>query len=232
METLADLVARDRRCDRAALRAGDHEQTYHRLLTVSWQAGNFLRHLGVGPDHVVAVDPTPAYQPVTTFLGASLLGARTRFGALEDEARAVVVSVDRVGDGSPSPGTRLAVFGGEPAGPATAHWEAAVWSENPAFPPTSSTPATEALVDADGSTRESWTHGELVDGATAVADALDIDEGVVVELRASLVDPAAVIAGVLAPLVAGGVAVLTDATDGAVTVDGAETGLAELPTGG
>lgn len=226
MDTLADLVARERRNDRPALRAGGRELSYRRFCTTAWKAGNFLRHLGVGPGHVVAVEPAPSFQPVATFLGAALLGARTRF-SVAGPARAVVAPAAMEAELSPPPGTRLAVFGDEPAAAGTAHWEGEVWSENPAFPPSRAGRDKPALCAADGDA--TYSHGALVDAAGDVADELSLDGDATVTLRGTLADERALVGGLLVPLVAGGTAVLADEPGEEVVVDGTATPLAELP---
>ena len=58
METLADVLARDRRSDAPALHAeGPTRQRYdyRRFLTTAWKAGNFLHKQGVRTGDTVAV---------------------------------------------------------------------------------------------------------------------------------------------------------------------------------
>lgn len=228
-DVVGDLVARERRSDRPALRAlpSGREQSYRDFCTTAYKAGNFLRYLGVGPGDRVAVAADPRPEPVVTFLGAALLGAVTRFGdpATADgggaeaergdapgRLRAVVAGVEREADLDPPPGRRLAVYGGEPAGAATAHWERDVWSENPAFPPTDVAPGDPILAAGDGSDR---SHADALAAAAAVADALELSAGDAVALRAPLSDLRAAVGGVLAPLLAGGTVVLVgDGADG------------------
>lgn len=229
---VGDLVARDRRAPAPAMRsvAGATERTvsYRDCVTTAARAGNFLRHLGVrgrdatagsppadgsaGDDrdgvdarHTVAVAPDPLPEPIFALLGAAAIGAVVRFDAAPDGARALVVHAADEARHDPPPGTRLAVHGGEPSRPATAHWEAAVWSENPSVPPAGVGPDDAALL-AD----RRYAHGELLSAARAAADGLGLAPGDAVALRAPLADPRAVAAGVLAPLLVGGVVVLPD----------------------
>ncbi|MXR21091.1 hypothetical protein GRX66_10910 [Halobacterium sp. PCN9] len=78
------------------------------------------------------------------------------------------------------------------------YFERDVWSENPAFPEPSISSATELLPGA--------THGEVVSAANDVAAEFDVTDAVA--LRAPLSHHGAVVAGVVAPLVAGASIVL------------------------
>ncbi|MFB6079978.1 MAG: acetyl-CoA synthetase [Haloferacaceae archaeon] len=224
---LGDLLARERRADGPAIRsfAGGAERTvsYRDCATVAARAGNFLRHLGVrgvgvGPapaadgrrdgrrPWLVAVAPDPSPAPIRTFLGAATIGAVTRFSSNADgKARALVVHADEGRRVDPPPGTKLVVYGGQPSRPGAERWEEGVWSENPATPPTTVEPGDPAVVGD-----RTHTHADLLSAARATADRLDLAAGDAVALRASLADPRVVAAGVLAPLVAGGVVVLPD----------------------
>ncbi|MFB6129268.1 MAG: acetyl-CoA synthetase [Salinigranum sp.] len=206
---LGDVLARERRSDRSALRVASEARTYSydRLLTTAYRAGNFLRYLGVGRGHLVEVAPDPRTEPVLSFLGAALLGAPVRFAPVGDgEARAVVVHRDRETSFDLPPGSKLAVYGGPPEGPAVAHWERVVSSENPAFPPTDVSPTDEAL--RSGGDR--YSHADLLAAASRVVEAYGPSEGSTVAVRASLRDPGVVAAGVLAPLLVGGEIVFPD----------------------
>lgn len=208
METLADLVARDRRSDASALLAGEREMDYRRFCTTVWKTSNFLRHLGVGGDRGVLALADASPPPLLTFLGAALLNVPTRFvddvdrllpEAAETEARAVLVPAsEAIGVETPA-GTTLAVHGDAPPDPAAEHWEGGVWSENPAFVPPSATPDSTALVSDDGTV----THGNLLAAGRHVADDLAMTAADTVGVRASLADPRAV-AVVVASLLVGG----------------------------
>lgn len=223
METLEALVARDRRADRPALVApvADRRMSYRDLCTTAWRTGNFLRHLGVGPGHTVAVAADPLPEPVLTFLGAAQLGATTSFlpeEALADGAdhvdadsqvRAVVVGHEREGDVAVPSGTRLAVYGGEPSSPTTAHWEGQVWSETPAFPPTDVDGDTAALaVDGD-----EYTHAGLLRAGADVVSDLHVGSADEIVVSDSLCDPGAVV-GVVAALRVGATARLAGDSPG------------------
>jgi hypothetical protein len=220
-DVLGDLVARERRTAGPALRAfpadgPDRTYSYRDLCTTAWKAGNFLRYLGVrgarettgadDPGRVVAVAPDPLPEPVATFLGAALLGAVTRFEPRDDgSARATVVHAADEGSYDPPPGSKLAVYGGEPSRADVAHWEGQVWSENPRVHPAAVEPDDAALLVDDR-----HAHDDLLAAGRDVADRLSLAAGDRVSVRATLADPRTVVAGVLAPLLAGATVVLPD----------------------
>jgi acyl-CoA synthetase (AMP-forming)/AMP-acid ligase II len=218
---LGDLVGRDRRSDRVALRvpARDRSISYRNFCTTAWKAGHALSHLGVHAGSRVALTPDPAPQVLETLFGGALLGARLTFDPTA-EARVVMGPVEReaeLADGR----RKVLVYGGPPDASTATHWEGVVWSENPSTPPGEHSPS-DPVLDGDGRT---FTHEALLTRARAVVTRLerdgtggdtDGDRQVTVALRASLADPGVVVAGVLAPLLAGGTVVLpedgTDAT--------------------
>lgn len=212
MNVLGGLVARDRRSDRPAFRVdGAEPYSYRDLCTTAWKAGNVLRHYGVAAGRAVEVAPVPRPAPVLTFLGAACLGAVTRFGPRsESDARAVLVPVEAEADYALAPGSKLFVYGGRPVDPGTIHWEADVWSENPAIPPYDVAPTDPALAvgPAGGGTR--YAHRDLLDAAESVAAEHGFDDDTRVAVRGSLADPGTVVAGLLAPLLVGGVVVAGD----------------------
>ncbi|QZP38329.1 AMP-binding protein [Halobaculum magnesiiphilum] len=230
---VGDLVDRERRSERPALYAAalDRTYSYFDLCNTAAKAGNVLSHVGVREGDRLVVDADHHPQAVFTFLGAALLGAVTEFASDIDpecDARAVVVPVEREGEFDLPGGSKLVAFGGDPDRPGTTHWEAEVWSENPAFPPTFHDPADpvlrgrvgDAVGDAAGDTAgdaggdgtgdggsddaRAYSHADLLAAAGEAVDALDLDADSRVAVRAPLSDPRAVAAGVLAPLVAGG----------------------------
>jgi acyl-coenzyme A synthetase/AMP-(fatty) acid ligase len=233
MDVLGDLVARDRRSDRPALRVDGRESySYHDLCTTAWKAGNVLRHYGVAGGHTVAVAALARPAPLLTFLGAASLGAVTRFGpspgtAGDGEVDARVVLVPAVEESAYDlpPGSKLFVYGDRPADPSTVHWEADVWSENPAIPPYEVAAEDPALAAADGSTH---SHRDLLDAAGEVVEAYELDADSRVGLRGPLEHPGVVAAGVVAPLLAGGTVVVPaesgDGGDAAEPVDLAVVG--------
>ena len=207
MDAVGDLLARDRRSDRPALAIGDRERSYHELITNAYKAGNVLRFHGVTEGRTVAVAPVPDLPPVLAFLGAAQLGAATRFdpdaGADAGDRLLLVPGAEQAAY-DPAPGTKLAVFGDDAAAPDTIDWEQSVWSENPAFPPTSVAPETPLLADGD----RTVSHADALAAASEVADLRGLDADSRVVLRSSLAEPGAVVAGLLAPLLVGGCAVL------------------------
>lgn len=208
METLADVVARDRRGDAPALFAADRVMDYRRFCTTAWKASNYLRHLGVAGDRGVVVLDDPSPPPLLTFFGAALLDAPTRFvespaelatAVGETDARAVLVPAGEERRVDPPAGVTVSVHGGEPTAAASDHWEGGVWSENPAFVPSSATPESVALLTPDGVV----THGQLVAAARRVGTELDLNADDTVGVAHTLADPRPV-AAVLAPLLVGG----------------------------
>jgi len=207
VSVLGALVARDRRSDRVALRVAARERaySYRDFCTTAWKVGHALGHLGVHAGSEVALAPDPAPQPLLTLFGAACLGARATFDAGAD-ARVVLVPADREGDADARPGRKVVVYGDAPDGIGITHWEETVWSENPAMPPGERS-GDEVALDAGGA---AYTHRELLAAADGVVDAFGLDAETSVALRAPLTDPRAVVAGVIAPLLAGGTVVLPD----------------------
>ncbi len=216
--TIGAVVARERRTDGDALRAAapGRSYSYRDFITTSYKAGNVLRYLGVRPGDEVLVVPDALPEPVLAFYGAAQLGAVTRFAetVTDDPPRAVLAPVDRESEFDLPPGHRLAVHGGPPDDPATTHWEAEVWSENPAVHPVDVAGSDPALVADD----RTYTHAELLSGAARVAADADLGPGDEMVVRGSLADPEVVVAGLLAPILVGATIVFpaesTEATGG------------------
>ncbi|WP_435360811.1 AMP-binding protein [Haloarchaeobius sp. DFWS5] len=210
METLADVLARDRRSDAPALFvAGTAVQRYdyRRLLTTAWKAANFLHHQGVREGSTVAVVSERRAQPVLAFLGASLLGARTRFDWADeatgtvalDDARVLVAPHDELASYALPAGAQYVGYGDDSTDPAHHYWEGEVWSENPTMPPEPCLPDTEILL---AGTR-GYSHTELLQWAETAHESLSLAGDEQVAVRTSLDDPRTLGAGVLAPLLAG-----------------------------
>ena len=237
---VGDLLARGRRDRTPALYAAARDRTlsYRDVCTTAYKVGNVLSHHGVRAGDRVAVESRSRPEPVLTFLGTVMLGAVTEFSAEPGtDARAAVVPADREGEFDLPPGSRLVAFAAKPERATTTHWEAEVWSENPAFPPTDHDPADPVLAsgppDADG---ERFSHRDLLSLARDAATELALDADSRVALRAPLSSPRAVAAGVLAPLLVGGCVVLPDGDGGmgesaatAAVVDGGDGGEAAEP---
>jgi hypothetical protein len=223
MNVVADLVARERRSDALALRTASRagSYSYEKLCTNAWKAGNLLAHYGVRGDAAVAVDADVSLSPppVTASLGAGLLGACVRFDPPQAvEARALVVPARRVGDYDVAPGTTVLAYGDVPDETGVTHFEREVWSENPTMPPDSVDPDADFLRAAD----RHVTQRRALEAAGRVAAEQGLDEEALVAPRASLADPGVVVAGVLAPLAAGGAVLLDESTTGTAAVGSAD----------
>jgi len=220
METLGDALARERRSDAvAARREGADpsvEYSYHDLVTTAWKTANFFSHRGVHEGATVAVVDDPAVPAVSALFGAAQLGARTRFVAPPDgdgpldlaEASLLVGPGESVlAYDLPPGGTRVAYTAGTDGvdDPAVEAFGRSVWSENPTRPPESVDPDGPALVADDGTA----SHGGLLGAAEDAAAALEAGDCVVV--GAPLGRPGTVVAGVIAPLLAGATVVLGEA---------------------
>jgi ferredoxin len=117
------------------------------------------------------------------------------------------------------PALCIHIVAGEHDDPSVATFEREVWSENPTAPPDVIDPSETALAAADGT----YSHSDLLEAAASVVDDYVLDTDSAVAVRASLARPGTVVAGVLAPLLAGGTILLDrDATGTlAVTEDAA-----------
>ncbi|WP_440764878.1 hypothetical protein [Natronorubrum sp. DTA7] len=226
-ETVDDLLTRDRRDDRTALvDATGREFDTHWLCTTSWKAGNFLRHAGVRKDVTVGIvgeEPLP----LLAFFGTTLLEGTTRFEPpmdLTDEEnfRALVAPVValEVGGYTLPRGAQRVGYGQQPDEPDIHHFDAGVWSENPAFPPLDIDPETTLLTDGE----RDVSHGDALEAASEIVESYGLEAGDRVVVRESLADPRAVIGGVLAPMLADGVIVLTGEED-ETTAERGEYGL-------
>jgi len=212
---LGDVLARERRSERPALRGGGRELDYRRFITTAWKAGNFLRHLGVRTGSAVGVvGRTPT--TVLSLFGATALGASVSIDPAEDDAfRAVIAPTEQV-DGYEA-GNRVG-YGTEPEDPETSYFERDVWSENPVAPPETVAPDAPALVGAE----RTWTHAELLAAARNTVNKLAPSD--TVACRAPLSDPGAVAAGVVAPLLVGACVLLpADGDTGTVAVANGDT---------
>jgi hypothetical protein len=225
METVDDLLTRDRRDDRTALiDATGREYDRHWLCTTSWKAGNFLRHSGVRTGVTVGVVGGGPLA-LLAFFGTTLLEGTTRFSPptdlTDDEAFRTLVAPTGEVDAYELPrGAQRVCYGDEPDEPGIHHFDAGLWSENPSFPPLSIDPETTLLTDGE----RTPTHAEALEGARAVVDEYGLEAGDRIVVREPLSNHRAVIAGVIAPLLADGVIVLTgDGSEGGER-DGASRG--------
>jgi len=221
MEVLGDLVARDRRAEAPALRvpAAGRTDDYRRFCTTAWKAGNFLRQVGVSRGATVAVADDRAPEAVLTLYGAACVGGVVRFDAESDWAdppRALVVPPDGLGADAIAPPTTPVVYGEPSADPTVASFGRDVWSQNPTVPPEDVDPA-DGLLETD---RQVYTHREVLDAAAAVVDGhgVDADTAVAVDPDASLASPGIVVAGLVAPILAGGTVAIGPAATGDLVV--------------
>jgi len=202
MESVADVVAGLDDPEQPALR---HTRTQDARSTRdrAYKTGNALRHRGVRLESGVAILDVPEPEAVHTFLGASLLGATVEFGPDPVvDARVLAGPTGELGAYDLPAGGQRVGWGDPPADPSWMYFERDVWSENPAFPEPDISAETTLLGDA--------THGDVVAAAEDVA-AAEFDESDEVAVRAPFSDPGTVVAGVVAPLIAGATIVLPPA---------------------
>jgi len=219
---LGDLVARERR-HKGPLVYGTGSQPYtaHKFCTDAWKSANLFRYHGVGPGRDVCVADDPRPPALLALFGATLQGAAVRFGLDGNaSARLLVGSPAALADAATEPGTKRVAFGAPPEDPDVVHFERDIWSENPTMPPDRVDPAATALATADSA----YSHADLLEATDCIVENLALSDEDAVALRASLTDPGAVVAGVLAPLSVGATLVLPGADRTgtvAVTANGA-----------
>ncbi|MFW5978173.1 MAG: hypothetical protein ACOCP2_02935 [Halohasta sp.] len=173
----------------------------------AWKAGNLLRHYGVHEgatvsiaDGATAEEPIPSPQAVIGLFGAWVLGASVRLDPPPSpHGRAFLVPSTRVAQYDPGPETTTLGFDGPPEEPTVVHFEEQRWSENPVrFPAEIQSDAVALETDA-----ESFSHEHLLETAREIVEEYDLQSADRVALAASLADPGAVVAGLIAPLLAG-----------------------------
>jgi Acyl-coenzyme A synthetases/AMP-(fatty) acid ligases len=160
-ETLSAICARTRRDDTPALRTPERTVTYHTLITDSYRAGNALRYMGVDAGDHVAIDTSALVRAVPAMLGAAQLGAVTAIGPAMEQASVALLQAPLTEEAGYD---RLAVYGAAPAAPSVVHWEATMWSENPAIHPVSVAGDWPVLTDGT----HTWTHAEVLRGMDVV----------------------------------------------------------------
>ncbi|KYH27407.1 hypothetical protein HAPAU_00730 [Halalkalicoccus paucihalophilus] len=207
METIGELVARDQRTREPALRARTGvtlRYDYYQLCTTAQKTGNFFSHRGVRTGSLVGVESAESGAPVLSLFGAALLGARVRFDPpRKTDARLLVAPSEGIEEYALPAGASRLAYDGEP-GVGVESFGESVWSENPACPtPSEVGPDTPFLETED----ETYTHGQLLAATERVVDRWGIGPGTEVAIRTPLSEPEAVVAGILAPLSAGGVIV-------------------------
>lgn len=211
METLGDLLTRERRSDDLAVRVpGDPSvaYSYHDFVTTAWKTGNYFRRLGVHEDAMVGVVDDAAAPAVLALFGAAQNGGVTRFGPPSDvEAKVLVGPDESVLSFDPPAGAQLTAYGDVPGDPTVSNLGRGIWSENPAFPDT-------GLVDSEtvalATGNREITHGELLEAADEVVADGSVAAGDVVAVREPLTRPGVVVAGVVAPLLAGATVLFPD----------------------
>jgi hypothetical protein len=210
-EVLGDLVARDRRSERVALAAPalGREYDYRRFCTTAWKVGNFLTHLGVRGGRPVALAADAAPEPVLSFYGAALLGAPVAFVDGEcGDVRALIAPTSGLGAYEARPGRKRVAYGGAPSDPDVAYFERDVWSENPTEPPDPVTPDAALLrsVEEGGA----YDHRTVLERAARVVESASLGPDDRVAIRSPPTQPGTVVAGLVAPLLAGGSILLPD----------------------
>jgi hypothetical protein len=214
--TLAQLIRAGRERDGVAVSAPERTTDYshHEFATSTWKAANLLSHYGVrtGVGAAVAIGPkapdadaTPgrlgtAMAPVFALLGATLLGAPASVGVDDGEHAVLVAPTAWLDRFDVAPGVTHIGYGAPPEAAGAVHFEREAWSENPIEPP-EPVAADDVALRVDG---RGYTHAALVGAAEGVVDGGDLQATSVVGLDAILDDAATLVAGVLAPLVAGG----------------------------
>jgi hypothetical protein len=218
MDTVADVVESLDDPDRSVVHAG-RVYDAREFRSQVYKTGNALRHSGVREDVTVAVLDAPEPPALLTFLGASLLGATTVFDPDPVvEARVLAGPTGELGGYDLPPGGQRVAWGEPPVNPSWTYFERDVWSENPAFPEPSVTEETELL--------PGLTHGEAVDAAAEIAAEFDVDDEVA--LRAPLAEAGVIVAGIIAPLLAGASILLPEAGEtGTVAVTGSDADVPE-----
>ena len=219
MDVLGDAITRERRSSDVALEvpAVGRRYDYRRFCTSAWKVGNFLRHLGVRPGVGVSIADDPLPEPVLTLYGVGLLGGVVRFGpdgVVDDGQRALVVPASEIDDYEVGPSTKRVGYGGSPDNPDVSHFERDVWSENPTEPPDRVEP--DAPLLSTGA--ETYSHAAVIDAAESVVEAYDLGPGRTVAIDGPFTGPCVVVAGLIAPIVAGGAVAIGPDASGDVTV--------------
>lgn len=224
MNVLGDAIARDRRSDAAALVAPavGRRYDYRRFCTSAWKTGNFLRHVGVRSGVGVAVADEPIPEPVLTLYGAAALGAVVSFdppAEIGTDTRALVVPAAEAQTYAFGPETKQVVYGDAPDDPSVSYFERDVWSENPTAPPDHVDPDDALLRTKD----ETYSHGEILRAAQGVIDRYGIDADSAVAVLGSFAELTVVVAGLIAPIVAGARIEIGPGAEGEYLVGGTES---------
>lgn len=201
-ETVAGLLQRAPD-EGVALAVETKEYKEETFYTTCHKTANLLNHLGVREGGKVVVSPAPEPENVFGFLGACLVGARTRFADSDDssvEADALVCAGDRL-EAYDVPASCSVLAHGEAPRHAT-NFEREIWGENPVFPP-DLVARSDAVVLAESGR----TSAELVEDAREIVDERDLWNGD--ELRVETLDEDGAVS-VVAALVARATVVLKE----------------------
>jgi len=230
MQVLADLVAAGREREGVLFTTPERSApySYRDFCTNVWKGGNLMRHYGVRNGMSVAVvvgpkNPADGDEPgvlrdcpdgLLAILAATLDGAVAQLNPSEAvDATALVAPAAWLDRYELAPGTKAVAYGGPSDDPTVAAFERELWSENPLQPPGELAPDDPAVDDG-----ETHTHGALLSASERVVDEYDIDGETTVALRAPVTTAGALVAGVLAPMVAGATVRFGGTKGGDVTV--------------
>lgn len=208
MNVLGDLLdPADERTvvERPEFSAG--ETSMAQFTRTAWKTGNYFRHLGVRAGSTVAVSDDLAPEALYALFGAALLGATVRFVEPDDSWRVAVVPTAAVDRWSVPPGSTLVAYGGRPTDPSVAHFGTEIWSENPAFPEDGTVDRNDPLLVAED---VAYTHGDVLDTAEQIAKKTPLTDADSVAIRSPLAHPGTIVAGVVAPVLAGATIVVPD----------------------
>lgn len=216
METVADLLASARDREGHAFDPASRATAYsaRQFVTDCWRAGNLLTHFGLpgaGPLAIVVGprDPGPgdepgflgeAAAPLQAILGGLAIGATVALSPPQTpEAGALVVPARWTDRYDPDPGCSVLAYGEGSRPPAVGHFESQTWGENPTEPPEPVDASTLAVQTPSGPVSQ----GTLLERARAVVTDTRIGADDLVVVSAPVDSPGALVAGVLAPLLAG-----------------------------
>lgn len=224
MDVLGDVIGRERRSNATALSAPavGRRYDYRRFCTSAWKTGNFLRHLGVRSGVGVAIADDPIPETVLTLYGAAALGGVVTFDPpreIDAETRALVVPASAIDDYEAGPSTKRVAYGDPPDDPSISYFERDVWSENPTESPNHVRPDDPLLRAGD----DCYSHADVLETARAIIDHHGIDPDSVVAVRGSFSEPAVVIGGLIAPIVAGAEVSIGPGSDGDHTIGGPDS---------
>lgn len=194
METIGELATVNRYGRTVALETDGQVYSQADLSSTVAKVTNFFSYLGVTGDGTVEIDPSITPENVISFLATARLGGLADFEPTGD-GDVVVVPADREDEFEGGDGTKLVVYGGQPHSPHSYHWETTVWSETPVPYVVRGGPNDPVLATEAAPLR----HKDLLDAAEEIVEKYDIDEETTVALRTPLVEPGAVIAGIIAP---------------------------------